>query len=538
MSPSPVTTRRGPRRRPSHWPSPVKPVKDPSLTPTRSSSSSSTTKPRRLGSALASDIRRFRLSSSPSLSRASGGWESFSGGSLGSFGSFGGRSESASTSSTRELAFERAVATAAARGILAMRGADAATVADHQRQLERLDAENAALPVDVRTLPDWRAPHGAKIQRFKVVGTAPWLMRHAFWKALAKHVDGQDVHPACVRLGVVSAGMDPEGALRRMSSPVRTFRSERRKATGPGGKLPLTGREELTVIHPEDLRLPEVVGGPGDRYTPDPRLRSWLAGVTEKGYRVEFNPRRRRKVRGMGRRYLFRVMLSSNEKLWNPVMRRLAADAALPVGRERGWSAIFPEQLRAVRSDRMTQLVDTLRGLLTRLVRDPKAPVVGMVAVRAHTRLSSHALAFVARAEPARRAFYGQWGLNVRITLLNPNATAALPTKATLARMNRAAQIAARDAGLLAPPSATPADIRRGDLGHVLVDRLGPAVRIDICRVQPRRAVQQREPSCGLSAFALMLAAARLGVPRDCSRIYRAVGDEDVVIAAQLYGQA
>lgn len=546
MPPSPVTSRRGPRRRPSRWPSPVQAVLDPSLSEAESRSlsprsrSTSTGPPRRLGSALAADIRRFRLSSSsPSArSRSAGSWESFSGGSLGSFGSFGGRSVSASRSSTQEMAYERAVATAAAHAILAMRGADAATVSDHQRQLERLDAERATLPVDVRTRPDWRAPHGARIRGFEVFGSAPWLMQRAFWKALAKHVEGQDVHPACVRLGVVSAGMDPEGALQRLSSPVRTYRSERREAAGPGGKLPLTGRQEVTLVHAEDLRLPEVVGGPGDRYAPDPKLRAWLAGVTEKGYRTELNPRRRRKVRGMGRRYLFRVMQGSNEKLWNPIMRRLVADAGLPIGRERGWAAIYPEQLRAVKSRETPQLVERLRGLLTRLVRDPQSPAVGMVAVRAHTRLTSHALAFVARAEPARRAFYGPWGLRVRITLLNPNANSELPTKAILDRMHRAGESAARAANLLAPSSARPADIRRGALGHVLVGRLGPAVRFDVCRVQARRAVQQREPSCGPSSFALMLAAARLGVPRDCSRIYRAVGDEDVVLAAQLYRQA
>jgi hypothetical protein len=591
-SPSRIATRRGPLRRPARWPSPVRPVLDPSPpTPRRPSSPP----PARgiLSSPLAAAIRRFRPASrtttaEPRTGASRGSWEAFSGegassdsfrggfGSSGSGSGSGSRSRSRThsrSSTTPELAYEHAVARAAMVPLLGLEGAGPAVVADHQAQLARLDAERAALPVDVRTRPDWRAPAGARLEGFDVLGTAPRLTLYAFWKALARGAAGRDLHPACVRLAVVSAGLDPEGALERAAAATgkraRTFLSERRAVSGERG-LPLTGRRhEVSVVH-ADPRLPGVVGGPGDRYVPDRRLRAWLAAATRRGYVPEHNPRRRRRVRGKPRRYLFRVVEGSDERLWDPVMARMHADRSLPVGRARRWGRIFPALLRIddQASGPAQEFAAALRALVRRLADEAAAAAGGsrgggrsspasgsaagalpfavglaMVSVGgAAGGLRNHVLAFIARLVPARPAFYGHHGLRLKLMLLNPTARSSLPSADSVRRLRRAAEAAARAEGLMAPREARPVDIRRGALGPVLVDRLGPAVEVGACRrVAVRQAVQPRgEPSCGPSSFALMLAAARLGpaAAKDCGRVYSAVGDEDVVIAAQMYRQA
>lgn len=573
-----VTTRRGPLRRPARWPSPVRPVFDPSRSP--ASASSSPPRPRRLSPSLAAAIRRFRPASRTTTAErrtnaTRGSWEAFSGEGAsggddddGSFrGGFSGSSSSAGrspsrthsrSSTTPELAYEHALARAAMVPLLGLEGAGPAVVAEHQAQLARLDAERAALPVDVRTRPDWRAPAGARLEGFDVLGTAPRLTLYAFWKALARSAAGRDLHPACVRLAVVSAGLDPEGALERAAAApggrrTRTFRSARRSVSGERG-LPLTGRRhEVSVVH-ADPRLPGVVGGPGDRYAPERRLRAWLAAVTRRGYVPEHNPRRRRRVVGKPRRYLFRVVEGSDETLWNPVLARLHADRSLLVGRARRWDRVFPALLRIDDGEASPPLQAALRGLVRRLADEAAAAdnpsssaaafTVGMAMVAADGAggLRNHVLAFLARLVPARPAFYGRHGLRLKIMLLNPTAGSRLPSAESIGRLRRAAEAAARAEGLMAPREARPVDIRRGALGPVLVDRLGPAVQVGACRrVAARQAVQPRgEPSCGPSSFALMLAAARLGpaAAKDCARVYSAVGDEDVVIAAQLYRQA
>ena len=570
-----VTMRRGPLRRPARWPSPVRPVLDPD----RSLSSPV----RRLSPPLAAAIRRFRPPGRTSTTsrRGSGGsgsgsgtgggrgsgpgsshgWESFSGSEgVYSFGSGGSSRASASVtrsrSSTPEVAYELELVRAVTRTLRGLEGAGPEAVEAHQRQLAELDAQRGArgggaLPMDVRTRPDWRAPAGARLEQFELLGSAPRLLMNAIWTMLATQAVGKDLHPACVRLAVVSAGLDPDGALAAAaarSPPRRIFRSERRELSGERG-LPLTGRRQMVTVVHADPRLPRVVGGPGDRYAPDRALRAWLAAVTRHGYKPEFNPRRRRKVRGKGRRYLFRVIQGSEATLWTSILKRMHADRSLPVGRARRWDRIFPLQLR-IDDERGAHTLDqALRDMLRQLLeqaaggvsaRSPPV-VVGMAAVQTDTAgLGFHALAFFARLLPARPAFYGAHGLRLKLTLLNPTAKSRLPKQSSIARLRRAAEAAARNEDLVAPRDARPVDIRRGALGPVLVDRLGPAVQISTCRVAARNAVQKREPSCGPSSFALMLAAARLGpaAAKDCSRVYAAVGDEDVVIAAQLFRQA
>lgn len=439
------------------------------------------------------------------------------------------------SSSERELAYERAVAEAAVFHMQNLQDAGPDAIREYQRQLRELDAFRP-LPVDVRLEPNYMTDAAAdgerrRVRRLEVIGTDSPLMLTAFRKALNKAARGADIHPACVRIAVVAAGMDPEAALATMDAPPRTFRSERLSLGSP---LPLSGRRHLVSAVGA---VPRLVGGKDDRYVPDPRLRSWMGRVTRFGYKPEFNPRRRRRIRNLGKdRYLFRLVESTNARLWDPVMARMHEDRDSPVGKGRNWGCIFPRQLR---TQTPAKLEPAARQLVQELCRPGSSRLVGMAAI------PGHALAFEAHLSAARRAFYGNYGVRLTLTLMDPNAGDNV-RPASMETLRRALEAAIRHVGLMAPPQARAVDIRRGKLGVVFVDRLAPPVQVKLCRVRNRRLrIQAHEPSCGPSSFALMLAAARLigqgakeGGGPFCTRAYSAVGDEDVVIAAQMYRQA
>jgi hypothetical protein len=510
-------------------------------------------------------IRAFKQTSSskPSSRSASASWESIgtvimSGSSSRSPPSGASRSRS----STQEVGFELALLDAVLALIHSFRGADPATIREHQQELREMDALRP-LPLDIRLEPNYMTDADAdaderRIRRLEVIGTAPPLLVSVLDKKMRKRMVGVDVHPACVRYAVVAAGFDQEGAIAAAEpQKKRVFRSERRSVGEP---LPLTGRKQIITAVGS---LPRLVGGQGDPYVPDPRLRSWLGRVTRFGYKAEFNPRRRRRIRGLGRdRYVFRVVEGTHFGVWGKVMGRMYEDRNSDVGRARGWGRIYPTGI--VMGKKKVSLSDTLRPLLRRLVGQERlgARVVGMMSIP--TDGSRHSMCFEAHLVAARRGFYGDRGVRLVLTVMNPHGNInekavrhdplmrqrrrSMITPALMETLARALTQAMRQEGLLAPAHARPAEIRRGDHGVVFVDRLAPAAKVVNCDIRQRRmAVQYNEPSCGPSSFALMLAAARLAAARlassttgrsFCTRAYAAVGDEDVVLAAQLHRQA
>jgi hypothetical protein len=263
----------------------------------------------------------------------------------------------------------------------------------------------------------------------------------------------------------------------------------------------------------------EVVGRALDRFKPDALMVRWLREVTGRPYNPEFNPRRRRRVRGPGL-LRNRWVMYRNHGYTEPESRRmirvLAEYADTEMGRASGWGAICDGLARFVEDAPET---DERRAAL-------KADLLAAHGVAVQRGFSILLVNWMPAGSPSRHA-------GVLVMARNPGRPKSVRA-------------------LLLDPhgqSIYPEDYQQRVLAAIR-QAMGPAKlsSVAFCVVPPRLAVQySTEGACMLAALSLIVGIARrfaraapLPLPPNappgglCEVFYRSVRDRDVVLVAQL----